>query len=250
MKVSVLTAVKNNVETIDQCINSVSDQSYDNIEHIIIDGGSTDGTLDIIKKHGNAVSRLVSEHDQGIYHALNKGIEMATGDIVGFLHADDFYVNHNVIESVVSHMTKFNVDSCYGDLEYVSRKDTEKVIRYWKSCPFEDGLLRKGWMPPHPTFFVKRHIYNKHGYFNTDFRIAADYELILRFLGKEKVSTYYIPEVLVRMRTGGASNKNLINLLRKTTEDFRAMKLNNLNGSLYAIISKNISKIPQFFNKY
>jgi glycosyltransferase involved in cell wall biosynthesis len=249
MKVSVITSVFNNKSYIEDCIKCILNQTYKNIEYIIIDGGSTDGTIEIIRKYENKITKWISEPDNGIYDALNKGIRMATGDIIGFLHADDVYAHNKVIETVVSNMKKHNVDSCYGDLLYVDKNNTDKIIRYWKSQPYRDGLFKKGWMPPHPTFFVKKMIYDKYGSFNTDFKIAADYELMLRFLEKYKISTYYIPEVLIKMRIGGASNRSLKNLITKTTEDYRAWKVNNLKRSFYTIPFKNLSKIPQFFKR-
>ena len=249
MKVSIITATFNNHSTLEECLKSIHSQSYRDIEHIVVDGGSTDGTLDILRKHEDRISILVSEPDKGIYYALNKGIALATGDIIGFLHADDFFANDTVVERVVLEMVKDHADSCYGDLEYVSRKDTEKVIRYWRSCPYEDGLFMKGWMPPHPTLFIKKHIYEEYGYFNTDFKIAADYELILRFFAENKVSTRYIPEVLVKMRTGGASNRSLKNIIFKTIEDYRACKINGLSCPFRVVLLKNLSKTPQFFER-
>ncbi|MEW6118088.1 MAG: glycosyltransferase family 2 protein [Nitrospirota bacterium] len=249
MKVSIITAVFNNEAYIEDCIKSVSGQTYKDIEYIIIDGGSTDGTVNIIKEHGSGISKWISKPDEGIYDALNKGLGLATGDIVGFLHADDLYADKRVIERVVSEMTKHNVDSCYGDLLYVDKHDIEKIIRFWKSCNYAGNLFYRGWMPPHPTFFVKKKIYDNYGYFNTDFRIAADYELMLRFLVKHKITTHYIPEVLIKMRVGGASNRNLRNMIVKTAEDYKAWKINNLDRKFYTIPLKNISKLPQFFKK-
>ena len=247
MKFSVITAVLNNREIIEDCIQSVINQTYKNRESIIVDGGSADGTVDVIKKYGDRITKWVSEPDRGLYDALNKGIRIANGDIIGFLHADDVYENNEVIEKVADVFIKYNVDSCYGDLLYVDKNNTNKIIRYWKSQPYRNGLFRKGWMPPHPTFFVKKEVYEKYGYFNTDFKIASDYELMLRFLHKYKISSYYIPEVLIKMRLGGASNRSLKNLITKTTEDYRAWKVNNLKKSFYTIPFKNLSKIPQFF---
>ncbi len=264
MKVSIITAVFNGVDAIEDCIKSVLEQTYKQIEYIIIDGGSTDGTLETIKKQdltpfskggmggfsgSRGITKWVSEPDNGIYDALNKGIKMATGDIIGFLHADDFYANSKVIETVVINMGKHNVDSCYGDLLYVDKKNPDRIIRYWKSCPYRNGLFRRGWMPPHPTFFVKREIYDRYGYFNTGFKIAADYELMLRFLEKHKISSFYIPEVFIKMRIGGISNRSFRNIIIKTMEDYRAWKVNNLNGGIYTIFFKNLSKVPQFFKK-
>ncbi|MEW6107760.1 MAG: glycosyltransferase family 2 protein [Nitrospirota bacterium] len=270
MKFSIITAVFNNSSFIEFCLRSVMSQTYPHIEHIIIDGGSTDGTLDIILRftssssrigaydslyadhpitdHLSRVPRLISEPDNGIYDALNKGIRMATGEIIGFLHADDLYADESVIEKVSEVMSQSNRESCYGDLIYVNKNNTEKIIRHWRSCPYQQGLFQKGWMPPHPTFFVKRRVYEKYGLFNTDFRIAADYELMLRFLGKHRISTFYIPEVLIKMRVGGASNRSIPNLIRKSSEDYRAIRMHGI-GRFPTLFRKNLSKIPQFFKK-
>jgi len=246
-KVSIITAVFNEVELIEQCINSVLSQSYENIEYIIVDGGSTDGTVEVIRKYKDKISNWISKPDNGLYYALNKGLQMATGEIVGFLHADDIYPDNEIINTVVFKMIEYNVDGCYGDLMYVGRHNIEKTVRYWKSRPYYDGLFKKGWMPPHPTLFLKRDIYKRYGFFNTDFRIAADYELMLRLFEKNKISSHYIPEVLIKMRVGGVSNSGLRNLLKKSIEDYRAWKVNYLCGGGYTILLKNISKIPQFF---
>ena len=247
MKVSVITAVFNGAKTIQDCIKSVSGQIYPNIEHIIIDGGSTDGTLEVIKRYTEKRVNIVSEPDNGIYDALNKGIRQASGEVIGLLYSDDFYAHDRVIEKVADIFMKYNIDSCYGDLQYVDKNNPDKVIRYWKSSQYRHGKFKYGWMPPHSTFFVKKEIYNKYGYFNTNFKIAADYELMLRFLEKHKISTYYTPEVFIKMRIGGTSNRNIKNLIIKSNEDYRAWKVNNLNGGFYTILLKNLSKIPQFF---
>jgi len=247
LKVSVITAVFNGAKTIQDCIKSVSGQIYPNIEHIIIDGGSTDGTLEVIKRYTEKRVNIVSEPDNGIYDALNKGIRQASGEVIGLLHSDDFYAHDRVIEKVADIFMKYNIDSCYGDLQYVDKNNPDKVIRYWKSSQYRHGKFKYGWMPPHSTFFVKKEIYNKYGYFNTNFKIAADYELMLRFLEKHKISTYYTPEVFIKMRIGGTSNRNIKNLIIKSNEDYRAWKVNNLNGGFYTILLKNLCKIPQFF---
>ncbi len=249
MKVSIITVSLNSCETIEDSIQSVLNQKYKNIEYIIIDGGSSDGTVEIIKKFQDKIAKWVSEYDKGIYHALNKGIGLATGDIIGFLHADDVYAHNLVIDLIVSRMMNYDTESCYGDLLYVHKKDINKTIRYWKSCPYHEGLFKKGWMPPHPTFFVRRKIYDRYGYFNTEFKIAADYELMLRFLEKNKISTCYLPGVLIKMRTGGESNRSLKNLIIKSSEDYRAWNVNKLNGGFYTIALKNLSKISQFFKR-
>ncbi len=252
MKISIITAVHNNKLHIGDCVNSVLAQTYPDIEYIVVDGGSTDGTMEIVSRLTSGSSRLarvLSEPDNGIYDALNKGIKLATGDVIGFLHSDDIYAGSSVIGKVAAAMGQSSADSCYGDLLYVARDDTERIIRYWRSRPFEKGLFKKGWMPPHPTFFVKKKIYDRYGVFNTDFKIASDYELMLRLLEKENISTWYIPEVLIKMRTGGASSRNLKNIIIKTAEDYRAWKANALKHKFYTIPFKNLSKIPQFFSR-
>ena len=248
MKISIITSVYNNKETISETIESVLSQTYDDLEYIIIDAASTDGTVDIIKQYQDKISTFVSEPDDGIFDGLNKGIALATGDVVGFLHSDDLYQHNKVIEMVAEAFKNYPVDSVFGDLTYVNNKDTSKVIRYWKSGDFSPKKLRRGWMPPHPTFFVKRHVYERSGVFDTSFKIAADYDIILRLLGKHNITTHYIPEVLVKMRVGGESNKSLRNLLQKSKEDLRAMK-NNDTGNLCSLFIKNITKLPQFLKK-
>ncbi|HUI44627.1 MAG TPA: glycosyltransferase family 2 protein [Nitrospirota bacterium] len=249
MKISIITAVLNNVRTIHDCINSIANQTYPDLEHIVIDGGSKDGTVDVIKNNKTKIAQFISEPDKGIYDALNKGIHMASGEIIGFLHADDFYANNKVIETVIMQMASHGVDSCYGDLVYVAKDDTGKIIRYWQSCPYQVGLFQKGWAPPHTTFFVKKKIYEEYGVFDDNFKIAGDYELMLRFLERYRISTVYIPEVLVKMRMGGTSNRNLWNLLIKTYEDYRAWTVNSLQRRFYTIPWKILHKLPQFFRR-
>jgi glycosyltransferase len=248
MKISIITAVYNNRENIQYAIDSVQSQNYQNIEHIIVDGNSNDGTIDIIKKNENKLAKWISEKDNGIYDALNKGLYLATGDVVGFLHSDDVYASNNVIQKIVDEFTKTKTESIYGDLQYVSKTDLENIIRYWKSKKYTGKLLKQGWMPPHPTFFVKKEIYNRHGNFDTSFKIAADYDLMLRFLGVHKISTSYIPMIITKMRVGGASNKSIRNIYRKSYEDYKALK-NNSIGGFYTLFLKNVTKISQFIIK-
>jgi glycosyltransferase len=234
--------------TISDTIESVLSQTYENIEYIVIDATSTDGSLDIIKRYEDRITIFISERDNGIYEGLNKGMLLATGDVVGFLNSDDLFKDKYVISKIVKAFEENRVDSIYGDLVYISRSDPTAIVRYWKSYSFSIKKLQCGWMPPHPTFYAKREVYEKYGLFNTDFKIAADYDLILRLLGRAKISTHYIPEVLVKMRSGGESNKSLKNLIKKSREDLQAMHLNGI-GNLFSLFMKNISKIPQFFKK-
>ena len=249
MKISIITPVYNSQKTIEDCLRSVIGQTYPDIEYVVIDGGSTDGTTEVLRPYRAKIALWVSEPDTGIYSALNKGLSLATGEAVGILHSDDVYAHDRVVEDVVEAFGKSGAESVYGDLKYVDRNDPKRVIRDWKSSPFIPGKFRYGWMPPHPTFFVKKKVFENYGGFNENLRIAADYELMLRFLEKHRVSTHYLPEVLIHMRIGGVSNRGLRNLWTKTREDFLAWKLNGLSSSIYTIPLKNLVKIPQFFMK-
>ncbi len=248
MRVSIITSVFNAKDTIEDTIESVLLQTYDDIEYIVIDAASTDGSIDIIKRYEEKITIFVSEFDNGIYEGHNKGIALATGDIIGFLNSDDIFEDRYTVEKIVDRFDSCDCDSVYGDLVYVKRDDIDFVVRYWKSREYDRSKLQRGWMPPHPTFYVKRYIYEKFGYFDTDFKIAADYDLMIRFLSKAKITTSYIPEVLVRMKTGGKSNKSIKNIIQKSREDLKAMHLNQV-GNIYSLFFKNISKIPQFFIK-
>ena len=245
-KVSIITACYNSEETIADAIYTVSSQTYENIEHIIIDGASKDKTLEIINKNKGRISKIISEPDSGIYDALNKGIRNATGNIIAFMHADDIYMDNDVIKNAVELFNLENVDSIYADLQYVAKENLSKIIRHWESGKFSYSKLKKGWMPPHPTFLVKKEIYDRFGLFDTNFRIAADYDIILRFLGKYKITTAYLSQVMIKMRVGGASNRSLKNIIQKSKEDLRALRKNNMGG-FYTLFMKNITKIPQLF---
>lgn len=248
MKFSIITAVYNNAATIADAIESVLSQTHDDIEYIVIDGGSSDGTQAIIERYRERIAVYVSEPDKGIYDALNKGIARASGDVVCFLHSDDIYADESVIEKANALFEQSGAQSIYGDLVYVKKENVAKVIRYWQSGEFAPAKLGRGWMPPHPTFMVKRSVYEAHGGFDTGFRIAADYDTVLRFLGVQKISTAYLPQVMVKMRLGGESNKSLANLKKKTSEDIKALRKNGIGG-VGTIAMKNLSKIPQFFKK-
>ena len=245
MKISIITTVRNGKETIGDAVNSVYRQFHADIEHIVIDGASTDGTLEVLEGYRDHIAALVSEKDSGMYEALNKGIARATGDVVGFLHADDLFEDYRTVSRIALAFADPAVDAVYGDLVYVDRADTARVIRRWRAGAFSRGKLGWGWMPPHPTFYARRSVYERLGAFDTSYRIAADYDCILRFLGRGGIVPAYIPAVLVRMRMGGASNQSLSNILHKSREDFRALRRNGIGG-LGALAWKNLSKIRQF----
>jgi glycosyltransferase involved in cell wall biosynthesis len=249
MKVSIITVVLNNEQTIETSIKSVLSQTYKDIEYIIVDGGSTDNTLEIIKRYGEQVSKFISEPDDGLYDAMNKGIGLATGDVVGILNSDDFYADDCVIERVVSNITEKEVDSCYADAIYVRRDNPGKTTRFWKSCPFTRNLFKKGWMPPHATFFARRCFYERYGMFRTDMPVAADYELMLRFLYKYEISTTYIPQVLVKISNGGKSTPNPCTVLGNMIENYRAWKVNGLKTSPLTFLCKPLFKVSQFLKR-
>lgn len=242
---SIITAVRNGASTVRGCIESVRGQNHP-AEHIVIDGASTDGTLKIIGEYGSHIARVVSGPDRGMYDAMNKGIALATGDVVGILNADDVYAGKDILATVARVFEDERVDSCYGDLVYVDAKDPRRVVRRWRSGPFDRLRFYRGWMPPHPTFFVRRSIYEKHGRFNIDLGTAADYELMLRFLLKAGISAAYIPETLVVMRDGGMSNASIANRLRANRMDRRAWAVNGLKPRPWTLTLKPLSKIGQY----
>lgn len=245
MKISIITAVLNRETTIGDAIRSVIEQTHPNIELIIMDGGSTDGTLDIVRSFDDPRIRIFSEHDSGIYDALNKGISRATGTIVGVVHSDDFLAHNEVVSAVAGAFDKHQADAVYGDLDYVSASDPEKIIRSWRSGPYSRSKLKWGWMPPHPTMFLKREIFDRLGAYDTSYRIAADYDAVLRYFGSASFRAHHIPDVLVKMRMGGISNQSLRHVILKSREDLAALKNNQMGGFL-ALLMKNISKIGQF----
>ena len=249
MKVSIITITYNSAATIKDTVESVINQSHQNIEYIIIDGKSTDGTLEILESYKTKIATLVSEKDKGLYDALNKGIALATGDLIGIIHSDDFYTNNLVIEHIVTAIEESNADAAYADLFYVDKVDTNKVFRKWKSGNYKHGQFLNGWMPPHPTFFVKRSCYQQFGSFNLSLVSAADYELMLRFIHKHKVKLAYLPEFIIKMRVGGKSNVSLKNRIRANNEDRKAWKMNGLKPHFYSLYLKPLRKIIQLFKK-
>lgn len=246
MLISIITPTFNSKKVIEDCLLSFKNQNIYVAEHIIIDGGSNDDTCSIVKNYSDEIV-CVSEPDHGIYDALNKGIKLAKGDIIGILHSDDIFAYNNVLTDIVKLFKKENVDSVYSDLVYVYKNKTDKVLRYWKSGEFSYKKILNGWMPPHPTFFVKREIFEKYGNYDLNFKIAADYDLILRFLYKHKISTAYLPKVTVKMRIGGASNRSISNIIKKSKEDYKALKKNRIPFPFKVLFYKNFTKIIQFF---
>jgi len=235
LKVSIVTITYNSEKTIEETIESVLSQSYKNIEYIVVDGNSSDSTVEIVNQYRDKISRFISEPDNGIYDAMNKGLKLATGDIIAILNSDDVYFNNKVIEEVIERFQELKVDALYGDLYYVEENDLSKVSRHWKSSPFKLGSFRKGWHPAHPTFFVKRYIYIKYGYFDTSMKVSADFELMLRLLEKHSISSSYFPKVLVKMRLGGESNSSIKNIIQGNKSILRAFDKNSIkvNKFLY-----------------
>ena len=250
MKISIITVTYNNASVIKDCLESVKSQKYNNIEHIIIDGRSTDETLSILKSRRKQLSVMLSEADKGIYDAMNKGIKLATGEIIGFLNSDDFYSSNEVLLKVANTFkNERQLDSCYADLIYTDRVDTSKKIRYLKSSKYKQGLFSKGWCPGHTTFFVRRSIYERYGNFDLNFRLASDFDLMMRFLEIHKIKSRYVPEIWVKMRLGGATNKNLKNIYLQNKEILNSFRKNDVKVNvIFFFIYKIISRFKQFFN--
>lgn len=247
MKISIITITYNSAATIEQTIRSVLEQSYKDVEYIIVDGLSTDNTLEIVNRYKDKISKIVSEKDNGLYDALNKGISLASGDVIGILHSDDFYTGNSVLQKVADTFQKNNADAVYANLYYVDKDNTDKIKRKWHSGNYTEGAFLNGWMPPHPTFFVKKEIYNKYGTFNLQFTSAADYELMLRFIHKNKIKLAYLDEFIVKMRTGGKSNVTVKNRVNANLEDRKAWEVNGLKPRFYTLTLKPFRKIIQFF---
>ena len=275
MKVSLITVSYNSARTISDTLVSVQKQTYKDIEYIVVDGNSSDGTVEIVKQFVDAkqdsakdalqdsakdalqdsakdvsqgvVTKFLCEKDNGIYDAMNKGLALATGDIIGVLNSDDFYCSNDVIENVVRAFEAHETDCLYGDLNYVDPVDTSKIVRKWRSGSFRKENFLKGWMPPHPTFFVRKTCYDKFGKFDTQFKSAADYELMLRFLFKESCSAVHLPKVMIHMRAGGVSNVSLKNRIRANREDRLAWKINGLKPKWFTLLRKPLSKLIQYF---
>lgn len=247
MLLSVITVCRNARATIGEALSSIHRQSYRPIEHIVVDGASTDGTLDVLHAQQSGIARLISEPDEGLYHAMNKGIALATGDYVGFLNADDIYAHPNALVRIGEALRGGTFDAAYGDLVYVRQSDPAAMVRYWRSGTYAPGRVERGWMPAHPTFFVRTALLRKLGGFDTRYRYQADYELMVRLFLKEHISSAYVPEVLVRMRIGGHTNRSLRNVYRGNMEAYRACIANGIRVSPFFILQKMFSRVPQFF---
>jgi glycosyltransferase len=245
MKISIITAVYNRAGTIGMAVESLKAQTHAEFEHVVMDGGSTDGTVAILEGLADHRSVITSEPDRGIYDALNKGLARASGDVIGLLHSDDVLARGDVLAKVAQAFASGPVDAVYGDLDYVRRDDPARIVRRWRSGEFTRARLRYGWMPPHPALFLRREVIEQFGGYDTSFRIAGDYDAILRYFSSDGFRAAYIPEVLVKMRLGGESNRSLGRIARKSREDYRAIRGNKVGG-LHTLAFKNLRKVGQF----
>jgi glycosyltransferase involved in cell wall biosynthesis len=248
LRISIITAAYNSAATVADTMQSVGQQDYRLIEHIIVDGGSTDGTLEILKQFSHHIS-IISEKDEGIYDAMNKGIRASTGDIIGILNSDDVYADPEVISKMAEVFRDPSVQCCYADLKYTDARNSTRITRTWKSGNYKPDSFYWGWMPPHPTFFVRKSVYDQVGLFNTKMRSAADYEMMLRILVKHHMKAAYIPQVIVRMRSGGISNVSVGNRIRANREDREAWRINGLRPYFFTLYLKPLRKIMQFLKK-
>lgn len=249
MKISIITVCYNSAETIGATLRSVREQTYPDIEHIVIDGGSRDATLTVLASEGQHVANVISESDDGIYDAMNKGLAVATGEVIGFLNSDDVLSHAGVIEKIVTVMSDPTVDACHGDLVYVAQGDTDKLVRYWRSSPYRAGLFERGWVPAHPSFYARAALYRQHGGFDLKFRLAADFEMLLRLLEIHRISSVYIPEVMVKMRLGGATNRTFGNVVKQNIEISRAFRKYGMQVGLMPFIFRLKLRLTQFLGK-
>jgi len=250
LKISIITITYNSESTVEDTIKSVVTQDFPNVEYLIVDGLSKDKTLDVVNRYAQYIDKVVSEKDKGLYDALNKGIKLASGDVIGMLHSDDVYANTQVISKIAQQFAMDpTVEAVYADLVFVDRTDTDKVLRTWKAGSYEPDAFKKGWMPPHPTFFVKKSVYERLGGFNLDLKLSADYELMLRLIHKNKVKVAYLPETIVKMRMGGISNTSFFVKLKANMEDKMAWKINDIKPGMFTTFIKPLKKLGQYFNK-
>jgi len=244
VNISLITVTFNAADTIEKCINSVVGQTYPHLEYIIVDAQSTDGTLAIVNKYQRYIRHIISEPDKGIYDGMNKGIALATGDIVGVLNADDHFAADDVLAQVARAFKTSGADIIYGDIDYIDKNN--KIIRKWRSGQYKHGHFNRGWMPPHPSFYAKRQLFMSLGMYQLQYSSATDYELMLRFIHTHKVKTHYLNKVMVKMLVGGVSNKNIGNRINAWRHDFKAMKSHNLAFPYLLVILKPIRKIIQY----
>lgn len=248
MKVSIITVCYNSSDHIEDAIRSVASQDYDNIEHIIVDGGSSDGTVDLLKKHNSSIAHWISEPDHGIYDAMNKGIKMATGELVGILNSDDFYYDHSIISKIAAAFQNHEIDAVYGDLIFVDPDNLDRTVRTYSSAKWNPARFARGYMPAHPTFFVRRHFYDQHGLFETDYQIAADYEMLIRLLYVNKLRYKYLPFTMVKMRKGGVSSNGIKSNIVLNKEIVRACRKHGIKTSALKIYPKYFNKVFELFN--
>jgi glycosyltransferase involved in cell wall biosynthesis len=249
MRISIITVCLNSADTIGDALESVARQTFRQVEHIVVDGVSTDGTQNIVSRFTPKVSRLISEPDRGLYDAMNKGLAAASGDIIGFLNSDDIYAHPGVLHTVARVFTNESIDACYGDLVYVRKDDLTRVVRYWRSRAYAPGIIGRGWIPAHPTFFVRRAILLRSGGFDTQYKYVADNELMIRLLLREKIRCAYIPEVLVRMRLGGKTNRSLLNILKGNLEVLDVLRTHGLTPTPMFFLGKLGSRVSQFLRR-
>jgi glycosyltransferase involved in cell wall biosynthesis len=247
MLVSIITSTFNSAHFLNSLIKSIHSQTFLNFEHILIDGNSNDETRSILLKNKKTFSKFICENDFGVYDALNKGLKLAKGDVVGLLHSDDLYANKNVLKKISRIFSDPKIDIVYGDLDYVYKDNSNKIIRHWRAGEFSLDKLKSGWMPPHPTFFIRRKLLNKIGGFDTRYKIAADYDFMLRALTERNIKVVYLPTVLIKMRVGGMSNRSFKNILHKSYEDYQIIRRHKIGG-IGTLLCKNLSKISQFFH--
>lgn len=248
MKISIITVVWNNKDTIKDAIDSVLSQTYENIEYIIVDGASTDGTIEIVQSYGDKIDKFISEKDKGLYDAMNKGIRLATGDVVGILNSDDFYIEKHVIEKVLKEFEEKNVDSVYADLVFVKPENLDKIVRYYDSSKCIPDKFQYALYPAHPTFFVKRWVYEKYGVFKTDYKIGADFDIMARFLYTNKISYSYIKEPIIKMRIGGVST-SFSSIWINALEQLRVCKENGIETNIFKILMKYSIKLLGMIKK-
>ena len=248
MKISLITAVYNNSSGLRSSLESSLSQTHQEIERIIIDGGSNDGTLQILQGYTSEIDHIVSEPDNGIYDALNKGIQLANGGIIGILHSDDLFAEPDILEKIARKFDSSSIDLLYGDLCYVRNDNPNQIVRYWKAGVFNPLRLGNGWMPPHPTVYVRRYLFERFGLYDTRYFISSDFDWMLRLLKNKSLNVTYLPEVLVYMRTGGSSNRSLRNLWQKSREDYMILKEHEIGG-LMTLLQKNIYKLNQFWTR-